>query len=115
MKILIADENDDFLKWLSEIISGHNDECMSITDGTSLDSICKEYKPDILLLDLQIRNIDIFKTVKRIKKENPGVVTMLVSGFNDIKLREEAEKAGAVFILKENLFDFYSGLKEHTS
>ena len=95
--ILIVDDERDIRELISDILedegyatrlAGNSDECMAHlnTEAPSLIIL------DIWLKDSRMDGIDILKTVKR---DNPGIPVVIISGHGNIEIAVAAIKQGA--------------------
>ncbi|MGE5365115.1 MAG: response regulator [Bacteroidota bacterium] len=108
MKFLIVDENKSFREYLRELIVDNNDECMELEDGLNIAAAFRKYKPDWLLIDLQMQKQNGFRLAEMMISEFRDASIALLSDFNDERLRIRAEQIGAkAFIVKENLCDLF--------
>jgi len=107
-RFLVVDENKDFRTYLRDMITDNNDQYLELTDALKLNSFYKKYIPDFVVIDLQMKQINGFKAAKKLIDEFPRAKVIILSGFDDERLRAKAEEtAGTIFISKENLFEFY--------
>jgi DNA-binding NarL/FixJ family response regulator len=106
MKFLIVDDNDDFRSYIRESIETQHDSFVELDDGLNVNSVYRDFKPDWVLLDIIMRNVDGLTAAMRLKEEFPEARFIIVSGFSDKLFREAAVKLGAsAFVPKENIFD----------
>lgn len=108
LRFLVVDENKDFRTYLRDMITDNNDQYLELTDPLKLNSFYKKYIPDYVVLDLQMKQVNGFKSAKALIDEFPGAKVIILSGFYDERLRLKVEEiAGTIFISKENLYEFY--------
>ena len=108
MKYLIVDDSESFRKLVREEISKSGDDFYELDDGTSVNSVYKDFKPDWVLMDIKMKNIDGLKATSILKKEFPRARIVIISDYSDSWFRKEAVKAGAeAFVPKENLFELF--------
>lgn len=106
MKYLIVDDNETFRAYLREFITRENDEFVELDDGLNVSSVYKEFKPDWVLLDIVMKNVNGIKAAENLKKDYPEATFAIVSDYSDDVYRKRAAKLGcAAFISKENLFE----------
>src|SRR5690606_8798713 len=95
--ILIVDDERDIRELISDILkdegyatrlAGNSDECMAEINGEPPALMIL----DIWLKDSQMDGIDILKTVKR---DNPDVPVVIISGHGNIEIAVAAIKQGA--------------------
>lgn len=77
---MIVDDNQDLaclLKWMLED-EGH--EVRSANDGTDGYSAYLLFNPDLVLTDIQMPGKNGLELIKQIRRHNPGVRTVYMSG-----------------------------------
>ena len=100
LKVVIADNTSDFGLQCQKVLSSYG---MKVTlcpkDGMVLIDKVKENKPDVVLMDLFMPNLDAIGVLKHINemsdKEKP--IVMIVSSYENSNLEREAMKAGATY------------------
>ena len=107
MKFLLFYENKLFISYLKELIKNNNDEFVVLNEDSNICLAYKKYVPDWILIDLYFKNNNGFKAAEILKSEFPEANIALLSDFNDERLKRKSYEIGAVFIPKENLFEFY--------
>ncbi|WP_264566421.1 response regulator [Flavobacterium sp. N3904] len=61
-------------------------------------------KPDIIFLDHNMEDITGFEVLKKIKRQNPNIYVVMISGQENIKTAVDALKYGAFdYIIKDNM------------
>ena len=108
MKFLIVDDNERFRTYLRNLIIKKDDECIELDDGSKVSSVYKEFKPDWVLLDIRMKDVNGFEAAEELKKDFPDARFAIVSDYSDERFRKKASNLGAeAFISKENLFELY--------
>lgn len=69
-KILIVDDNQDFSKLLEVKLSAEGYEVVKASDGPEGFEKAKAEKPQLILLDIKMPQMDGFTFVRRLKKED---------------------------------------------
>ena len=63
-----------------------------------------DQKPDIIFLDHNMQDITGFEVLKKIKRQNPNIYVVMISGQENIKTAVDALKYGAFdYIIKDNM------------
>jgi DNA-binding NtrC family response regulator len=63
-----------------------------------------DQKPDIIFLDHNMEDITGFEVLKKIKRQNPNIYVIMISGQENIKTAVDALKYGAFdYIIKDNM------------
>ena len=104
VKILIVDDNPKIREMIKEILSNKFDEFIEHNDGEGALSKYTKFKPDWVVMDVKMKNLDGIKATKEILTKFPAARIVIVSHFSDKDTQREALRAGAkIFIGKENL------------
>lgn len=106
MKLLIADDNEKMRTMLKKLVKGLADEIVECNDGKEAVAMYAKFRPDYVLMDIQMKEMDGITATKLIKQSNPAAKVIIVSNFSDQKFRNAAGNAGVMgFVPKENLLD----------
>lgn len=112
--VLIADDSKFMRLWLRDMI-GNNSRYKVVTeakDGIEALDRCKEFLPDIVLLDITMPKINGIEVLKRIHEFNPDINVIMCSALGQKTLMLEALQNGAKdFIVKPYFGDLVSTLK----
>ena len=112
MRFLLVEENKDFREYLKELINNHGDECIDLKEGINLNTDYKNYLPDLVVIDLHLKNMSGFKAAKELLNEFPDARIAFLTNFEDELLREAAESIGVKTVIpKEFLYEFYDMIK----
>lgn len=64
---------------------------------------CEKLKPDVILMDLVMPEMDGAQATRVIKKKYPGIQVIILTSYKEDNLVEEALKAGAIGYLLKNV------------
>lgn len=114
-KMLIAEDNLYFLNTMQNYFKKLMIEIISVTDGISALEMTERYKPEVILLDLNMPKLNGIEFLKRLKKlEVLSARVIIISGerrfINKIPL-ESYELINGVFCKPVNLKDIYNNVK----
>ncbi len=104
IKILIADDQPLFLKWLDFILNSSDEfEVMAkAADGTSALQLLMYNKPDIALLDYDMPGMNGLYVAKEAFKQYPKQKIIIITVHRNLEIISEAKKIGvAGFLLKD--------------
>ena len=99
-RILIVDDNLGVRRTLKVVLSPFFEEILTIGSPTEIPSSISEFKPDVVLLDMNFKstvnsgNEGLFY-LKEIKSKYPGIEIVLFTAYGDIPLAVEGMKKGA--------------------
>ncbi len=100
LKIVIADDSTEFSKNCAKTLTGYGMEVILCPkDGLSVISKIKSEKPDIVLSEVFMPNIDILGILGELKKieTKHRPLVMVMSGFANPRLEKEILEAGACY------------------
>jgi DNA-binding NarL/FixJ family response regulator len=104
--ILIVDDNAQFRVLLRDLVAAESDLQVvgEAADGAEAIHLALELRPDIMLLDLVMPQINGLEVLKRIKAERPEIKVIIVTMHTEEAYRQAAEASGAdAFLLKKTL------------
>lgn len=100
-KILIVDDEHSIRLLLSQILNDEGFTPLAASNGRKAIEIFRNESPDAVLLDLLMPGMDGIEIMKELKKIDPIIPIIIITGHGDISLAVKAIKAGAYdFITK---------------
>lgn len=108
VKIIILDDHELFGHGVAKIIESEDDLTVEkvFTDPNLLTHYIKTLKPDVVLCDIKIKDVNGLNIVKAYSKIYPKVKFIMLSGYNLEEYKIKAYENGAVgFILKDESTD----------
>jgi DNA-binding NarL/FixJ family response regulator len=103
-KVLIADDQDILVEGLKLILSSETDiEIIgTANNGQKAYEICKYKKPNVVLMDIQMPELNGVEATALIKKDFPEIKIIVLTTFNDDQYIYDALKNGASgYLLKD--------------
>jgi len=101
--ILIVDDEPSILQSLSGLLSDEGFEITTAANGYEALKIVDIESPDLVLLDIWMPGIDGIETLKEIKKDNPHIQVIIISGHGTIETAVKATKLGAFDLIEKPL------------
>ena len=101
--ILIVDDEPSILQTLSGLLSDEGFEVTTAANGYEALKIIDTESPDLVLLDIWIPGIDGIETLKEIKKGNPTIQVIIITGHGTIETAVNATKLGAYDLIEKPL------------
>ena len=106
IRVVIVDDHDMLRQGLVVYIDAFDDLELvgEAANGEEAIQLCREAKPDVVLMDLVMPVMDGVTAVTHILRDNPGIQVIMLSGFDqDDVLIRSALKAGATSYLLKNV------------
>jgi DNA-binding NtrC family response regulator len=101
MKVLLVDDEREFVESLSERLELRNLEADVAYDGEQALDVLKEGKHDVMVLDLRMPGIDGIEVLRQAKKRNPNVQVVVLTGHGTDKDEAMAKKLGAIAYMRK--------------
>ncbi len=106
IRVVIVDDHDMLRQGLVVYIDAFDDLELvgEAANGQEAIQLCREAKPDVVLMDLVMPVMDGVTAVTHILRDNPGIQVIMLSGFDqDDVLIRSALKAGVTSYLLKNV------------
>jgi two-component system nitrogen regulation response regulator NtrX len=101
--VLIVDDEPSILQTLSGLLSDEGFEVSTAVNGYEALKIIDAESPDLVLLDIWMPGIDGIETLKEIKKDNPHIQVIIITGHGTIETAVRATKLGAFDLIEKPL------------
>ena len=102
-RVLLIDDNADHLRGVKELITLESSyEVVATTTSANIGiNLAKKYRPDIILMDINMPEKDGLQAIQDIEKLDMGIKIIALSGYDDADLIFRAMKIGAKgYVLK---------------
>lgn len=93
--ILVVDDEDGVRESVREVLSDEGYRVVDTADGTQVLQIIKDQRPELVLLDIWMPQMDGIGLLKEIKTREPDINVVMVSGHGNIHTAVTATKFGA--------------------
>jgi len=104
MKLLIVDDHPAMRRMIGKVVSDMVSDIEECGDGAEALAAYRRYRPDCVLMDIEMSRTDGITATREILLSFPGAKVVIVTKHDDDQIRETARKAGACgYVLKENL------------
>ncbi len=101
--ILIVDDEQSILQSLSGLLQDEGFEVITANNGYEALKIIDAESPDLVLLDIWMPGIDGIETLQEIKKDNPFIQVIIITGHGTIETAVKATKLGAFDLIEKPL------------
>ena len=93
--ILVVDDEDDVRESVREVLSDEGYRVVDTADGARVLEMIRDEKPELVLLDIWMPQVDGIGLLKEIKIQEPDINVVMVSGHGNIHTAVTATKFGA--------------------
>jgi CheY-like chemotaxis protein len=96
LRILVVDDNDDAAESLAELLTLNGHDARFVEDAKAALDLLGQFKPEVMLIDLALPEIDGFELARRIRAQQDGANPRLIAltGFGQKDIRDKATAAG---------------------
>ena len=106
MKLLIVEDNPDMRRLIAGLLGDLAETIYECSDGAEAVAAYEAHRPDWVLMDIKIKEVDGIVATRRIKARWPAAQIMIVTDYDDATLRQAAHNAGASeYVIKDSLCD----------
>lgn len=98
-KILVVDNKKEVCDFTVRFFEERNFEVFSVTNGNDALQIIKKNRPDVVLLEMKMKDISGIEILKQIKKISRNTKVIVVTCVKDIDIMDEARRSGAIAYL----------------
>ena len=101
-RVVIADDHTLFLEGMKMLLEPTCWVIGTAADGQALISEIERHRPDVVLTDINMPQLNGLEACERLQKTNPGIRIIFVTVNEDVAVAEEAIRRGAVgYVLKK--------------
>src|SRR6185295_10157559 len=100
-RVLAIDDEPQMTEWLKMVIEAEGYEVRTALIGTRGEEIYKQWRPDVVVTDLMLPDLDGVQLLRRLKEIDPSPEVIVISGQGTIARAVEAGQAGAFFFLEK--------------
>jgi DNA-binding NtrC family response regulator len=100
-RVLAIDDEPAMTEWLKMVIEADGYEVRTALIGTRGEEIFKQWRPDVVVTDLMLPDLDGITLLRRLKEIDPGPEVIIISGQGTLARAVEAGQAGAFFFLEK--------------
>ncbi|MBU0517856.1 response regulator [bacterium] len=106
-RILIVDDEEDICEMLTDFLSHNGYEVFLTTQGDRALKMVKEIRPHLMLLDIRLPELSGLEILQQVRLVDATIGVIMITGYNDIEIAQEALKAGASdFVTKPIELDY---------
>jgi DNA-binding NarL/FixJ family response regulator len=95
IRIVVADDNEDMLELLKDILEPEFEVIATVRDGLDLLQAVKNFKPDVVITDISMPEMSGIEATRKIAEENLKAKIIILTVHTDRKIVDEGISAGA--------------------
>ena len=104
MKVLLVEDSELMRRTIKSFIEDLAEQVYECSDGRDALGEFERYRPDWVLMDIKMGNVDGLAAARQIKAVYPDARIVMVTSYDEQSFREEARLAGTCgYVLKANL------------
>ena len=100
MQILVADDMPMVRRLCTSILRGAGHKVVEAEDGAGALEQYAEQRPDAILLDLRMPNMDGLAVLRQLKERDPTARVVIVTAGTDAEIREAVHLGARTVVLK---------------
>src|SRR5215207_8958461 len=94
-RVLAVDDEPSMIEWLKILLEHEGYEVRTAMIGTRGEEIFKTWKPDVVVTDMMLPDVDGLELLRRFKQTHPDTEVIVITGHGSVQKAVEAMKAGA--------------------
>ena len=95
LKVLLVDDEKEFVEALSERLQLRNMETSVVYDGQSALDLIQNNPPGVMIIDLKMPGIDGLEVLEKVKQTRPEIEVIVLTGHGSEQDRENCINFGA--------------------
>jgi CheY-like chemotaxis protein len=102
-RVVLVDDYPDVLAALGRMLQTHCDVVASVSSGAAAIEAVSRLRPDVLVTDLMMPDIDGLEVCRRVKRLVPETAVMIITASDDNAVRAAALDSGAAVFMPKTL------------
>lgn len=102
--ILVIEDDLDICQLLRRFLSKHGYEVLMAHNGKQGIAIATENRPDLILCDFRLGDLDGFEVLRAVKLLYPDVPFIIITGYSDVRIAVSIMRMGALDYITKPLF-----------
>ncbi|MCL4812579.1 MAG: sigma-54 dependent transcriptional regulator [Vicinamibacteraceae bacterium] len=101
IRVLAVDDEPAMCDWLKLVLEQQGYEARTALVGARADEVFRMWRPDLVVTDLMLPDVDGIELVRKFKAAAPEVEAVVLTGHGSVAAAVEAMKAGATSFLEK--------------
>jgi two-component system, NarL family, response regulator NreC len=102
-RVVLADDHPTVLVGFGRMLQPYCDVVASVSNGSEAVDAVSRLRPDVLVVDLVMPDLNGFEVCRRVKQAEPETDVVIVTAFDDTSLQAIAFQNGASAFLPKHL------------
>jgi FixJ family two-component response regulator len=98
--VFIVDDDRQVLKYLTELLQEAGYDTVACERFQDAKALLATTRPDVLLTDIRLGAYNGLQLAFYARDHHPGLPVIVLTGYEDPTLRDEANRSGALFLVK---------------
>ena len=104
MKIMIVDDSQTIRRLIRSVLQSEGTEIIECSDGQEAIDGYPVHRPDWVVMDLEMGQVDGFEATRQIKSKFPEARIVILTSFDDEFMKAASLASGAcAYLLKDNI------------
>jgi len=104
-QVLVVDDEVVVRRVITDYLEGKGYSVSAVDSGQAALDYLEQSKPGIILLDIFMPGVNGLEVLRQVRRGQPGVDVLVISGFADAELERKVKALGAIDCLRKP-FDF---------
>jgi DNA-binding response OmpR family regulator len=101
MRVLLVDDEIEFVNTLSNRLGMRGIKADVVHDGTEALDYVRKQEPDVMVVDLKMPGLQGMEVLRQVKKTNPEIEVVVLTGHGTDRDEEEAQRLKAFDYLRK--------------
>ena len=103
-RVLLADDYAEIVTAVGRLLAQDCEVVGSVADGAALPDAVRRLRPEVIVVDLNMPNVNGLEACRRIRQSHPEIRVIVLTAANDDTIRQAAFAAGAAaFVVKQSI------------
>jgi len=111
-KILLVDDEQKFLNSIAKRLKLLGFDPLKASSGSEAIALAKSRRIDLAIVDLKMPDMDGLVTITKLKEIQPGIRSVLLTGYGNKKIKQATEALDAAYFAKDEMQGFWNFIKK---
>lgn len=111
LTVLLVDDEPEFLDTVSERVQLKGFDVITATSGEEAIEAAADRELVCAVVDMKMPDMDGLVVITKLKEQQPGLKTVLLTGYGSDKLKEATESLNSAYFEKQDMSSFWGHLQ----